>query len=695
MSVNQVTSATGGLASSAKAAAEAQIKFTESVEKAKTQAVPKNAGPDASGTAKSAPKSTRANQIATPAGANIPSTPAASGQGTATGLGVDPETGARVYLGPVKVNNEIEGFVEQKTFIEAAVLEASGAKYKPGSGWLTEFKAAGTATESRLQAGYKFTVGEELVSAPNNLEFASGALGWLKDTVGIGKGSVSLSTGYKSEDHVVSSSISWKKGPQAAESNANAEKLFAKASASLGGDLFNKTLEINSEAEVKSERKTAYGADPGSFKGKWDATPLKLKLIPTNFGQSSGPDMRVLTNGQLIDRKTPDGKSAYQDARFVSPELPDNGLNFYMQKEVGGASNLAVNVPNFDYQGDSIGSETVTLTQVSRPFGGLLGENRSDALVARLQGDPDKISRIEAGGRVYVPVDAVADWLQHQGAQNPALFGDLQNITPDILVAHNEGRVKEIDIEDSAGTRTQIRVFDEGDVINTGYAAVEQVDGVVRTPNLENGASRARVELFWDQFTISLADNVEPGSVGADGSIDRTRLISKTATYGFGGVVDTVVQTPLGLVEGGARLAAGLTEAGKNPGNDWINGPATWTLNKAADGIGWANDRVGDVSRHFTDQLRVGHNYTLVKQPTEDVLAPAANEIHAQLTQQAKDEGWSEVRLERETGKLINQYNHQVLQALETGRIPSRWDASAPSAEIPDLENRIWTAMRD
>lgn len=682
MSVGEASRLYNGLGLGTVTALQAQTLFAQSIEKASADLISKaeSIGVSPEGDQTMLPPNDPGSTAKPRPAQNDPANSASS-----------TESGDRVYPGPVKVQSEIEPYVEQKNFIEGGIVETSGIKYSPGKGWLTEFKTIGTATESRLQAGLKFKSGEEFVSAPNQFEFVASTLDWLSMNTGIDRAALAVSAGYKSEDNLVSTPFSWTNGPGLPEANAKSEKFFTKIFFGAKGDIFDQPFEISSEAETKTERKVSYGAEPGSFKSKWDATPLKFKFIPTNVRQII-PDPRVLTDGTVIDRTNEAGEIAYQQNRFISTELPENGSNFYIQQEVGGASNLALDVPDFSYRGDGAGSETVTLTAYKD---GWFGPERDEIRVTRSIEDPGKISLIEQNGRAYVPVNAVSDWLAYQGETNSAAFGDLKNITPDILLQHNEGRVREVIVEDANGQQTPVKVFEEGDVVNTGYATVEHTNGVIRAPHLEHGASQAKFEFFWSQVRVSVADNIEPGSVDAQGNIDSSRITSKVATYGFGEIVDTAAQIPLDLAEGGLRLAASLTEAGKNPGNDWVNGPAVWVLDKSADGIGWANDKVGKAVSFFTDQPRMAHNYTFIKQPTDEVLAPALNERYEALTQQADNEGWSKKRLTRETGKLLNRYHHQVLDALDTGRIPTEWNDNAPATPIADLESRMKQAMTE
>ena len=110
----------------------------------------------------------------------------------------------------------------------------------------------------------------------------------------------------------------------------------------------------------------------------------------------------------------------------------------------------------------------------------------------------------------------------------------------------------------------------------------------------------------------------------------------------------------------------------------------------AADGVGWVNDKVvGDTVGFFTDQPRRAYKVTFVVQPTHDVLAPAAAQRHEALVERAQRESWSEAQLDQETAKLANQYSHQVLDALVSGRVPEAWDDSAETSDIPDYQDRV------
>ena len=412
----------------------------------------------------------------------------------------------RSHTGLVTPDNAVTHQKQMATSLEAGKGEVSGG-WSLSKGWFASAKAV--ASEFKLFSRNQTEIrpndrnNPELVT-PRRGEGWMENLSWLiraeEVNVGTERGkSVSHGVGELSTSGKPSASRTVEKDYWKGFINAEFEPSWMPKFEVFGEAANQKKTGLNGKTKISPDAKVG---------GKGSGTATNISLSPNE-------DIHIAPNGMPIDRNTHAGEQAFQNALEVSshPDLQYNSLNIIPQKESSDASNLAMNVPNFDYRGSSgQGSETVAVRAdptglqnhtvnsysdtVGLSYGGHdLTGNETNATVTRSVEDPNKVSAVEVDGTRYVPVEAIADWASYQGDVNRTSYGDFRHASADRIAEVNEGRITTWEVDGR-----EIRTIEETHVINTGFATVKDVGGVIQADNIDTDAATTEIKgdaLFW------------------------------------------------------------------------------------------------------------------------------------------------------------------------------------------------------
>lgn len=498
------------------------------------------------------------------------------------------KNGQRIYKGEVKAQNELGATVNARVILEAGMGEITpvGINWRNKSLYSEKKMAASSIGSDGKNTG--FQAGVEF--QPDKLGSTS-ATGLMKPLVAAGEalglkgGFAGLQAFWQHESNVSQSKLtyigrntpyefSYKVGKDGLKILATGEvEIGETLSRWVSGDANNKgaTVRLTAEPlELARERKVqADGVKSGvSFKSTLKGTMFATDQLQIMANKTA--DLRVLPNGSSVNIHDAQGRKAY-DAYAGGDASADGAVHF--QQASGGASNVAVDVPSA-----GVGSvKAFGFNTTKEFFGGkttvLVDKNNPDQIVSitkdPLIGDAEK----------YIPVQQLEAYLKQKAAQDPASFGDLSRINTQDLLDANQGRVVELSVESAPGVTQKIQAFSANDTVNTGFAALKDVQGVVRAPNLQEIATRADIELFFTQSSGTLAAAIAPSAIEADGSVKWKQLNLRAATDVVNGAVETVIEFPGDLAEGALNVAS-LAASGVGKAGEWL-GEGAISLTKA------------------------------------------------------------------------------------------------------------------
>lgn len=486
---------------------------------------------------------------------------------------VQGEAGPEI-AGPVQVQNRVEVQFRAKVSFEEGSGQLTAGYDGQKRQWYGESKTMLSSTNvdgsgTGLRLGLADN-GDRLgsTSAPNALDGTVQAL----DAIGMRGGFAGAELYAKTDTNVTQTKVT-RQGVQTPEAFTEVNEQGLRLTGNGMVDVGPVDVRISAEPlRLAREQKIQPGENEATTPYK-PVTKATISASVTATDQqalvpgATPPDQRSLPNGTQVDVNQADGRTAY-DAAVVG-DAADGTTHFHFQETIGGVSNAALFVPTFDYAG---GSAPRTVQE------GWLDER---TVVHAPATDPNRISRIEqtdwfGNTKTLVPLDAAADWAKAQAARDPHM-ANLQILTAADLERANPGRVVEVTIPDGNGGMRSVKALEAGDVVNLGFATVQGEEGIYRAPDLRNGAAKAEVELFFDQAQTQVAQQVEPGAIRTDGSVDQARLYSRVGIQTFNGAVETVIESPFGIVQGGANLIA--------TGADWIGQGNDWLMDRASDTV--------------------------------------------------------------------------------------------------------------